>query len=55
MNLHKDYWIKYTDGTVREITLPEDEIDWYVHTEGDHVLEYGEIKGDLADVVIAPD
>ena len=36
----KDFWIKFTDGTTKYITLPEEEIDWYVFTEGDHVVEW---------------
>lgn len=36
------YWIKYSNGDLKEFDAFNDlEAEWYAHTEGDHVLEWG--------------
>jgi hypothetical protein len=32
--------ITYTDGTVKTYSMLSTEVDWFIFTEGDHVLSY---------------
>lgn len=36
----KQVRLKYSDGRMRNILLYEDEISWFLHNEGDHLVEY---------------